>query len=170
MFYLIRSKNLNRKNYNTAVKEYSERIFRYAFKWTKDKDFSKDIVQEVFEKLWLNKKKVEYIKVKSWLFTSTHNLLANYSKKKKMISSEDLIYHEPSIYMNSYELQDLLEVSLNTLPTIQKSILLLRDSEGYDYKEIGEILNLNESQVKVYLFRARKKIKNYLKNLAVFTV
>lgn len=87
-----------------------------------------------------------------------------------MISTEDLVYKEPSFSENKYELQDLLEVALNTLPTIQKSILLLRDSEGYDYKEIGDVLNLNESQVKVYLFRARKKVKNYLKDLTVLIV
>lgn len=161
---------MNRKNYNIAVNEYSERVFRYAFKWTKSEDFSKDIVQEVFERLWKNRKKVEELKVKSWLFTTAHNLLVNYSKKKKLISTEDLVYKEPSTNENKYELQDLLEVTLNTLPTIQKSILLLRDSEGYDYKEIGEVLNLNESQVKVYLFRARKKVKNYLKDLTVLIV
>ncbi len=87
-----------------------------------------------------------------------------------MVSREDLIYTEPSVFENRYELQDLLEVALSTLSTTQKSILLLRDSEGYDYKEIGEILKLNESQVKVYLFRARKKIKKYLKDLTVLVV
>jgi len=161
---------LNRRNYNIAVNEYSERIFRYAYKWTKSEPTSKDIVQEVFEKLWKNRKKVEVEKVKSWLFTTAHNLLVNYSKKKKMLSREDLIYTEPSVFENRYELKDLLEVALSTLSTTQKSILLLRDSEGYDYKEIGEILKLNESQVKVYLFRARKKVKKYLKDLTVLVV
>lgn len=161
---------MNRKNYNIAVNDYSERIFRYAFKWTKSEDLSKDIVQEVFERLWKNRKKVEELKVKSWLFTTAHNLLVNFSKKKKLISTEDLVYKEPYFNENKYELQDLLEVALSTLPTIQKSILLLRDSEGYDYKEIGDVLNLNESQVKVYLFRARKKVKNYLKDLTVLIV
>ena len=161
---------MNRRNYNIAVNEYSERIFRYAYKWTKSEPTSKDIVQEVFEKLWKNRKKVEVEKVKSWLFTTAHNLLVNYSKKKKMLSREDLIYTEPSVFENRYELKDLLEVALSTLSTTQKSILLLRDSEGYDYKEIGEILKLNESQVKVYLFRARKKVKKYLKDLTVLVV
>mgnify|MGYP002712049034 CR=1 FL=1 len=158
---------MNRKQYNSAVNEFSERVFRYAFKWTKNEELSKDIVQEIFEKLWNNRKKVEASKVKSWLFTTTHNHLVNNSKKKKMVSREDLIFQEPCFKDNKYELQDLIEVALNTLPSVQKSILLLRDSEGYDYKEIGDILKLNESQVKVYLFRARKKIKNYLKDLAV---
>jgi RNA polymerase sigma-70 factor (ECF subfamily) len=47
------------------------------------------------------------------------------------------------------------------LPQIQKSAVLLRDYEGYDYKEIGEILELNESQVKVYIFRARKNLRTF---------
>jgi RNA polymerase sigma-70 factor (ECF subfamily) len=54
---------------------------------------------------------------------------------------------------------------LNKLPPLQKSIILLRDLEGYDYKEIGEILGLNEPQVKVYLFWARQKVKNFIKEL-----
>jgi RNA polymerase sigma-70 factor (ECF subfamily) len=54
-----------------------------------------------------------------------------------------------------------------TLPPLQKSIVLLRDLEGYSYEEIGEILELSESQVKVYLFRARKKMQKQLKGLVI---
>jgi RNA polymerase sigma-70 factor (ECF subfamily) len=51
------------------------------------------------------------------------------------------------------------------LPPVQKSVILLRDLEGYSYEEIGKILELSDSQVKVYLFRARNKIKKQLKGL-----
>jgi RNA polymerase sigma-70 factor (ECF subfamily) len=51
---------------------------------------------------------------------------------------------------------------LEQLPEIQKTVLLLRDYEGYDYEEIGNITNLNASQVKVYIFRARTFLKNYI--------
>ena len=56
---------------------------------------------------------------------------------------------------------------MEKLTNLQKSIILLRDLEGYNYKEIGIMLNLNESQVKVYLFRARKKIKDQIKDLSI---
>ena len=62
-------------------------------------------------------------------------------------------------------MKEILEKSLDTLPPIQKTIILLRDLEGYNYKEIGEILSLTEAQVKVYLFRARQKIKDLLRHL-----
>lgn len=55
-----------------------------------------------------------------------------------------------------YDLKDALDHALNQLPQIQKSVVLLRDYEGYSYEEIGQLANLSESQVKVYLFRARK--------------
>ena len=67
----------------------------------------------------------------------------------------------------SYELKDLIEKALNGLPELQYQIILLRDLEGYSYKEIGEILHLNESQVKVYLFRARQKVRLKLKDISV---
>ena len=51
---------------------------------------------------------------------------------------------------------------VNILPSTQKSIILLRDIEGYTYNEIGQILDLTASQVKVYLFRARMKLKKQL--------
>jgi RNA polymerase sigma-70 factor (ECF subfamily) len=60
------------------------------------------------------------------------------------------------------DLKEILNEALNKLPEIQRSVILLRDYEGYNYAEIGEITNLNESQVKVYIFRARAFLKNYI--------
>ena len=59
-------------------------------------------------------------------------------------------------------LKEILNQGLEQLPEIQKTVLLLRDYEGYDYLEIGEITQLTESQVKVYIFRARTFLKNYI--------
>jgi RNA polymerase sigma-70 factor (ECF subfamily) len=64
-----------------------------------------------------------------------------------------------------FESKQVVDRALSILPPIQKSIILLRDLEGYTYDEIGEILALSPSQVKVYLFRARNKIKKQLKGL-----
>ena len=52
--------------------------------------------------------------------------------------------------------------TLDQLSEIQRTVILLRDYEGYDYEEIGKITDLKESQVKVYIFRARKKLKQIL--------
>lgn len=158
---------MTRKEYNKAVKDYAQRLFGYAFSWTKNEQDSNDLVQDVFGKLWVNRKKVTFEKSRSWLFTSMHNALVNFSKKKRTLSIEDAGYVEPSSRNEGFEWENLVEEVLKDLPEIQKSILLLRDLEGYNYKEIGDVLEISESQVKVYLFRARQKVKNRLKDLAV---
>jgi len=60
------------------------------------------------------------------------------------------------------DLKETIEKALNRLPEVQKNCILLRDYEGYSYEEIGEVLQLSESQVKVYIFRARQSLKEYL--------
>ena len=60
------------------------------------------------------------------------------------------------------DLKEILDEALTKLSDLQRSLILLRDYEGYSYAEIGEITGLNESQVKVYIFRARGLLKNYI--------
>ncbi len=62
-------------------------------------------------------------------------------------------------FENSFMNKELLKTALERIPEMQRTLILLRDLEGYNYKEIEEITGLNESQVKVYLFRARKILK-----------
>ena len=152
-----------------AVKEYSGRLYGYALKYLQNKEDASDIVQDVFEKLWKNRKKVETEKVKPWLFTCAHNAMNNFMKKKSRMTYSDEIASTgvQESHAKSYEMQEVIEKTLSQLPPVQKSIILLRDLEGYNYKEIGEILDLSEAQVKVYLFRARNKIKKQLKDLTI---
>jgi len=85
-----------------------------------------------------------------------------------MQSMETTPYAEPmaeSSDNQSFELKEIINKYINTLPELQKSILLLRDLEGYSYEDIGKMLKLNESQVKVYLFRARQKMKDQIKDI-----
>lgn len=160
---------MNRREYNIAVKEFSGRLYGFALKYLQNADDASDIVQDVFEKLWKNRKKVEPAKVKPWLFTCAHNAMINFIKKKsKMTYVEDVVTTSvQESQAKSFEMREVIEKCLSQLPPVQKSIILLRDLEGYNYKEIGEILELSEAQVKVYLFRARNKIKKQLKDLTI---
>jgi RNA polymerase sigma-70 factor (ECF subfamily) len=58
--------------------------------------------------------------------------------------------------------KEILQMALTRLSETQRSLVLLKDYEGYSYEEIGKIMNLSESQVKVYLHRARLQLKEYL--------
>jgi RNA polymerase sigma factor (sigma-70 family) len=161
---------LTTEDYNKVVKKISHRLFGYVFKLTKDEEDANDLVQDAFMKLWINREKVEFKKAKSWLFTTAHNAFINFIKKSNRQERIGEGVDIPVESKNRFELQEIIDLAMKSLPELQKSIILLRDLEGYNYKEIGDMLKLNESQVKVYLFRARKKIKDQIKDLSILKV
>ncbi len=152
--------------YNNAVYQFSTPLMRFAVNFLRNEEEAKDIVQDVFEKLWLNREKVELGKIKAWLFTCANNAMLNYIQKKNRSCEFNMTLHEKGSYdQTHYESKQAIQHVVSILPPLQKSILLLRDLEGYAYEEIGEILDISASQVKVYLFRARMKMKKQLTQL-----
>jgi RNA polymerase sigma-70 factor (ECF subfamily) len=132
-------------------------------KHLKDADLAKDVVQDTFTKVWMRKDDIDAAKAKSYLFTTAHHTLIDAVRKAKPqddVSKIDLEHFEKPT--ENMDLQRILHAALDTLPSIQKTVILLRDYEGYAYDEIGEICGLKESQVKVYIFRARKKLQEIL--------
>lgn len=157
---------ISSKEYNAAVRKFTNNVFRFLLKSLKDEDSAKDMLQDCFLKLWENRQNVHPLKIKSWLFAVAHNSLVNYWRKEDRTTKLNGHEHSRQVYQShNFDLKIIIDKELSKLPAIQKSILLLRDLEGYEYKEIGEILGLSDSQVKVYLFRARVKIKNSIKSI-----
>lgn len=158
---------MKRHEYNIVVKDHSNKLYGFAMKFLRNSEDAQDIVQDVFEKLWINRKKVEITKAKAWMFTTAHNAMLNHLNKKQRISlpGTENLPEKGRKDFSMFESGQVVDRAVNILPPVQKSIILLRDLEGYSYEEIGEILELSPSQVKVYLFRARNKIKKQLKGL-----
>lgn len=151
------------KEYNSAVDHYADNIYRFVLKHIKNTDVAKDIVQETFAKVWIKRDDVSFEKIKSYLFTTAHHTLIDVLRKEKYQTAVEAIDKiDSSSQHRNNDLQTILHNALDQLPEIQRTVILLRDYEGYDYAEIGEITNLNESQVKVYIFRARTKLKEIL--------
>lgn len=92
--------------------------------------------------------------------------MLNTLKRENKYGDNEAALDIPQYSHTSFEQRDQIDICLKELPPIQRSVLLLRDLEGYHYHEIADILELSESQVKVYLFRARKKMKDQLKSLS----
>lgn len=151
------------KEYNTAVDLYTDNIFRFILKHLKNEDASRDVVQDTFEKVWVKRETIDGSKVKSYLFTTAYNRMIDVIRKEKYQEDESKIdYYKSQSAHKNMDLQTILHNALDQLPEIQRTVILLRDYEGYDYAEIGNITNLKESQVKVYIFRGRKKLKQIL--------
>ena len=149
--------------YNKCVDEHADGLFRFILKNIKDEEEARDIVQDAFEKTWRNVEKVEGNKAKSYLFTTAYHTMIDKIRKKKFVSDYKVINEDSLFHTEQYsDLKQILNNAVNLLPDTQKAVILLRDYEGYSYEEIGEITGLKESQVKVYIYRARLFLKEYL--------
>lgn len=154
---------MNLKEYNKSVDLYADRLYRFVFKNMKDSERAQDVVQDVFEKVWEKVDEISAEKIKSYLFTAAYHTMLDVLKKDKRVSHYENEREFEQSYSKEYSgVNEILENALNTLPEIQKNVILLRDYEGYSYEEIGEITNLKDSQVKVYIYRARKALQKYL--------
>lgn len=151
------------KEYNQSVDLFADPIFRFVAKNVKDHHFAEDIVQDCYEKLWKNLDQVNGEKVKAYLFTTAyHTMIDRLRKEKKVSLTSELPVSMIGTSEQYSDLGERLQEAVNRLPEIQKAVITLRDYEGYSYQEIGEITGLNESQVKVYIYRARIFLKNYI--------
>lgn len=156
---------MTRKEYNIAVDEYSDNIFRFAMKHLKNEMSANDIVQETFTKVWIKHEEISYEKVKSYLFTTAYHAIVDWVKREGRSGDIEHAAEGRAAASINFDVKEVIDEALNKLPEIQKTLVLLRDYEGYNYSEIAEITGLNESQVKVYIFRARNTLKEYIKRL-----
>ena len=152
------------KEYNQTVDLWADGVFRFIRKNLGNEEDARDVVQNAFEVLWKNHADIQADKAKSYLFsTAYHNMIDLIRKQKRVDYVEEV---DEGAKGSTAEMQvgvkDAIEEALARLPEVQKNCVLLRDYEGYSYEEIGEILKLSESQVKVYIFRARQSLKEYL--------
>lgn len=151
------------KEYNLIVEQYADRVYRYILKTIRDSERANDLVQDSFEKLWRNCSDISFSKAKSYLFSIAHNTMVDMIRKENRQIVTDAAEMPEEGHSRQYsDLKEILDEALTKLPEIQKSVILLRDYEGYSYEEIGDICGLNESQVKVYIYRARLFLKKYI--------
>ncbi len=149
--------------YNNCVDEHADGLYRFILKNIRDEDEARDIVQDTFEKMWRNVAQIQEEKSKSYLFTAGYHTMIDRIRRKRKVSDYTEVVEESLYHTEQWtDLRSVLNVALEKLSDIQRSVLLLRDYEGYSYSEIGQIAGLNESQVKVYIYRARLFLKEYI--------
>ncbi len=151
--------------YNKTVDLFADGLYRFLLKNVKDKDAAQDLVQDTYTKLWSKVEDVSFDKAKSYIFTTGYHTMIDQMRKEKRHREFQSSSQSTSISHDRHQYNDINEAlhhALDKLPAIQKSVILLRDYEGYSYEEIEKITGLNESQVKVYIYRGRIALKNYI--------
>ena len=157
---------MTEREYNECVATYADNVYRFILKNLRHEEDARDVVQTAFEKMWRNREEVDASKSKSYLFTVAYHQMIDHIRKVKRIQLREEFNDNTRVQNKPVDnLKKVLEEALDRLSETQRSLVLLKDYEGYSYEEIGKITGLNESQVKVYLHRARTQLKNYLVRL-----
>jgi|GEM_PF-8455 len=149
-------------DYNSCVHQWADALFRFALKNIGNSEDARDIVQSSFEVLWQKRNEVDSTKAKAFLFQVAYNQCISAFRKKKETGLHSLSENIMLPHNQHPDLKRVLDHALALLDEQSRALVLLKDLEGYRYDEIAIISGLNESQVKVYLHRARKVLKDYL--------
>ena len=151
------------KEYNSSVEEFADSVYRFIRGNLKDEERANDIVQDTYERLWRNVTEIGYPVVKAWLFSTSYHIMIDIIRKDKRMTNLEEVHEQEMTHESHYtDLNEILHRALNNLPEQQRTSVLLRDYEGYSYKEIGDITGLSESQVKISIYRGRIALKNFI--------
>jgi RNA polymerase sigma-70 factor (ECF subfamily) len=154
---------MTEREYNECVSTYADNVYRFIQKNLRNEEDARDVVQTAFEKMWRHRDEVDAAKSKSYLFTVAYRQMIDHIRKVKRIQLKDEFTETAKVQNRpANNLKKILDDALARLSETQRTLVLLKDYEGYSYEEIGQITNLSESQVKVYLHRARVQLKEYL--------
>ena len=157
------------EEFNREVLPVRHKLFRLALRYLNDTEESEDVVQEVFYKLWSKREAlVKYKSVEAFAMVITKNQCLDRMKSKSYRQSELGEWNAPvatETPLMRTELNDemnSINEIVNHLPEQQKLVIQMRDIEGMEFEEIGEILDLNLNAVRVNLSRARKSLRDQL--------
>ncbi|HZW62757.1 MAG TPA: RNA polymerase sigma factor [Flavobacteriaceae bacterium] len=153
------------------VMPFKDKVFRLAKRLLVSTEEAEDATQEILLKLWSNKKNmVQYKNVEAFSMTMTKNFCLDKLKSKQ---AQNLKIVHSNYKDENTSLQKQMELNdsvswvakiIEELPEQQKMIIQLRDIEEYDFDEIGKMLDMNPTAIRVALSRARKTIREKLTN------
>ncbi|HET9487697.1 MAG TPA: RNA polymerase sigma factor [Chryseosolibacter sp.] len=153
------------------------KLFRFAFRLLGNEDEAKDIVQEVFVRVWNGREQMAAVQNwEAWCMRITKNLSLDRIRvmtRKRTQPIEDTyeLRHEALTPHEATEMGESMHKitqMIAALPEKQRQVMHLRDVEGYSYQEICEILELDMSQVKVNLFRARNAVREKITKIDAY--
>lgn len=158
---------MNQTEFLEKVLPFKDKVYRLAKRLLVSSDEAEDATQELYFKLWKNKAKIKtYNNVEAYAMRMTKNYCLDQLKSKRA-SNLTLVHSnykdESNSMQNDIEYKDsanIIKKMMNDLPKKQRMIIQLRDIENYEYHEIGKILDMEPTAIRVALSRARKTLRD----------
>lgn len=168
---------MNLEAFESRVLPVKNKLFRFALRFLGDEDEAKDVVQDVFIRVWNGREEMDAIQNwEAWCMRITRNLSLDRirtqtRRQTRPIEESYHVQHDALTPHESTEVSESMQKishMIAGLPEKQRQVIHLRDVEGYSYQEICEILQLNMNQVKVNLFRARNAVREKLTKIDAY--
>ncbi|MDR1369805.1 MAG: RNA polymerase sigma factor [Dysgonamonadaceae bacterium] len=156
------------KRFKNTIIPLADKLFRLALSITGNKQDAEDVVQDAMLNVWQKRNKWDQISnLEGYCIRSARNIALDKISLKdnrlvSMPEKADFYGFDPEKSYEDIERLEMIRGMTKNLSEKQGAVFLLRDMEGLSYKEISEIMNITEEQVKVNLFRARQKIKELM--------
>ncbi len=155
------------RRYRQWVREYQNQAWTLARYLLKDAQEAEDATQEAFVKLWNHRDSIDPDRIKPWLMKVTRNGCLDRLRRRRDIvelnESHVLIEAKgPMDDVAGRELGRWLKNAIGGLKEPYRSLVVLRDVHQHSYEDVARMLELSLSQVKVYLHRARKELREQL--------
>ncbi|MEM9531289.1 MAG: sigma-70 family RNA polymerase sigma factor [Pseudomonadota bacterium] len=157
--------------FRRLVKKHQSQLFSLAYHLLGQSAEAEDVVQDVLVKLWQHLPELEAARVKPWLLRVTRNASLDLLRRRRysqayvtetVNAGPQVVSESPLERLSSSDLGQRLAEAIRQLDEPYRSLVLLRDVEEMNYREIAEALELSDSQVKVYLHRARRRLRERL--------
>jgi RNA polymerase sigma factor (sigma-70 family) len=159
----------NTRDFAVIVKSTEKLVTQIVRKMTVNQDDQKDLVQDIYLKVYQNLSSFQYkSKLSTWIANIAYNTTINYLQKKKIPildieanpESKSALSENMEIEIFKKETLEILNIELNKLSPLYKTLLTLYHLEELSNREISAITELPEGTIKSYLYRARKILKD----------
>lgn len=156
------------RDFKTSVLPVSKKLLRFATHFLKDEDLARDVVQDVFLKLWQRRDSLEEIEsIEAFAMRMTRNRCLDVIRANKVVSIDAEtdrkmkaktvdVHSKVELSESAAQIKKLIE----KLPDLQRSVMQLRDLEQLSYEEIADATGLKVNAIRVNLSRARKKVRD----------
>lgn len=160
----------NQGAFKQLTESYWNKLYTIAFTFLKSPESARDLVQDVFLKVWLKRHDLEGVdKPAAWLFILTRNEVINMLKKKRLVTRDLFATGDvpeegrgADSLTHTNELRKMIQQGLELLPPQQKLIFILSKEQELSHEEICRQLNLARSTVKNSLVKTLAFLRNYL--------
>lgn len=166
LHYRTKLKSMNQNEFMQIVSPFKDKLFRLAKRLLVSTEEAEDATQEILVKLWSRNEGLdEYKSVEAVAMTMTKNYCLDQLKSKRAsnlkIVHNNYTDREASLQqkVEDSDSWNWVEKIIYDLPEQQKLIVQMRDIEEMEFEEIGKVLEMNETAIRVALSRARKTIR-----------